>query len=84
MPTYDYHCDTNGQTIEVKHSMSEVLNSWGELCEQAGIDLGDTPANTPVRRLISGGQIIRSSSLGDADAPACSTGTCSSGLCGLN
>ncbi len=29
MPTYDYRCETNGQVVEVKHGMSEVLKTWG-------------------------------------------------------
>ena len=84
MPTYDYRCETNGQVVEVKHGMSEVLKTWGDLCERAGMDLGNTPADSPVSRLITGGQFISSSSLSDA-APACTTGTCCpSGVCGLD
>ncbi len=83
MPTYDYFCDTNGQKIEVSHKMSESINSWGELCERAHIESGDTPADAPVRKLISGGAVIGASSLKNPE-PACSTGGCSSGFCGLN
>ncbi len=75
MPTYDYYCDTNGRKLEVTHKMSESIRSWGELCERAHIDLGDTPSDTPVRKLISGGAIISSSSLVNPE-PACSTGAC--------
>ncbi len=83
MPTYDYFCDSNGQKVEVKHRMSEELKSWGELCEKAGIDTGDTPHETPVRRLISGGAFISSSSLTNPE-PSCSTGSCCpGGTCGL-
>ena len=83
MPTYDYFCDTNGQKVEVRHGMSEGLNSWGELCEKAGLEIGDTPAETPVRRLISGGAFISSASLTNPE-PACSSGACCpSGRCGL-
>ena len=84
MPTYDYRCETNGQVVEVKHGMSEVLKTWGDLCERAGMEPGDTPADSPVSRLITGGQFINSSSLSDA-APACTTGACCpSGVCGLD
>ena len=84
MPTYDYRCETNGQVVEVKHGMSEVVKTWGELCQRAGMDTGDTPSDSPVNRLITGGQFISSSSLSDA-APACATGACCpSGVCGLD
>lgn len=85
MPTYDYRCEVNGLTVEVNHRMSEEIHTWGELCERAGIELGETQADAPVRRLATGGQVVRSSSLGDASAPACSSGPCcSGGMCGLN
>ncbi len=53
MPTYDYRCDTNQQTIEVRHSLSEEINTWGELCAKAGIQTGDTPVEANVIKLIS-------------------------------
>jgi len=83
MPTYDYLCEANDRQVEVSHKMNESLNNWGELCQRAGIDPDDTPADTPVRRLISGGAIISSSSRGEP-APACATGgCCPGGMCGL-
>ena len=85
MPTYDYRCDTNGQTVEVNHRMSEQIATWGELCERANIPCGDTPADAPVQRLATGGNVITSSSLGSGAAPACASGgCCPSGVCGLN
>ena len=69
MPTYDYRCDTNGRVLEVSHRMSESLATWGELCARAGIDTGDTPAETPVHRLATGGNIISSTSRGSSAAP---------------
>ena len=84
MPTYDYYCEANGRKVEVRHKMSEVLRSWGELCARAEIDPGDTPADIPVRRLISGGAVVSSSALTNPE-PACSTGTCCpGGYCGLS
>lgn len=84
MPSYDYRCVTNGRIVEVKHSMSDKLKTWGELCSHAGIEMGDTPADSPVERLITGGQFISSGSLKNPE-PACSTGgCCPSGYCGLN
>ena len=85
MPTYDYRCDVNGQVMEVSHRMSESLSTWGELCERTGANPGDTPADAPVQRLATGGNIISSNSMGSGTAPACSTGgCCPGGMCGLN
>ena len=53
MPRYDYRCDENGVTIEVIHGMALQLTTWGELCELAGRDPGDTDPNTPVRKVIT-------------------------------
>ena len=84
MPTYDYLCEANGRKVEVRHSMSEMLENWGQLCELAQLDPGDTPVNTPVRRLISGGAFISRSSLSNPE-PACSSGSCCpGGFCGLS
>jgi hypothetical protein len=83
MPTYEYHCPTNGQTVEVRHGMNEMLNTWGEVCKQAGITPGDTAMATPVERLISGGTFISSRTLKNPE-PGCSTGMCGGGMCGLN
>lgn len=84
MPTYDYRCEANGQVVEVSHRMSETLRTWGELCEAAGRDLGDTPADTPVSRMATGGNLISSSSMGSGTAPPCASGGCGGGMCGLN
>ena len=35
MPAYDYHCETNGRTVEVSHTMTTLLQTWGELCDTA-------------------------------------------------
>lgn len=84
MPTYDYRCPANGRVIEVMHRMSETITSWGGLCEKAGIVPGDTPPESPVERLATGGNIISSSNLGSGSAPACpSGGCCPGGSCGL-
>ncbi|MEZ5543522.1 MAG: zinc ribbon domain-containing protein [Pseudomonadota bacterium] len=84
MPTYDYRCAANARVVEVNHRMNETLRTWGELCAQAGIEPGDTAVDAPVERLATGGQVVRSSSLGDAPAPACSSGPCcGGGMCGM-
>ncbi|MCK5663244.1 MAG: zinc ribbon domain-containing protein [Thiotrichaceae bacterium] len=84
MATYDYHCIENNQIVEVKHSMSEKLTTWGEVCANAKIDLGTTPANSPVNRLISGGQVVKSSVLKNPES-SCIPGSCCAGggMCGL-
>jgi hypothetical protein len=87
MPTYDYRCDANGQVLEVSHRMSESLSTWGELCARVGLDGGDTPADAPVHRLATGGNIISSTSRGSGQAPmpSCASGNCcNGGFCGMN
>lgn len=83
MPTYDYRCELSGQVVEVKHRMSEMLNTWGELCERAGIDPGATPVDAPVVRLATGGQVVKSGSLGESAPPCASGPCCGGGLCGV-
>jgi hypothetical protein len=53
MPLYEYHCDANGQTVEVVHPMDSVLSIWGEVCYVAQIPLGDTDPSAPVRRVMT-------------------------------
>ena len=35
MPTYEYYCAANRQTVEVMHGMSRSVSTWAELCELA-------------------------------------------------
>ncbi len=51
---YDYFCETNGKTVQVRHSATVRLKTWGEVCEAAGTDAGKTPLDAPVVRLIGG------------------------------
>ena len=53
MPYYEYRCDANGRTVEVRHAMDERLETWGEVADAAGVAPGDTPADTPVERIMS-------------------------------
>ena len=53
MPTYEYYCASNGQTIEVLHGMNENLVSWGALCARAETEVGSTPPNATVERKLS-------------------------------
>lgn len=85
MPMYEYHCEANGQLVEVQHKMSEQLMTWGELCERAGIAAGRTDPQAPVQKLMSAGFI--SAGPGEdlspaCDAPGCGAGACGTGFCG--
>jgi len=57
MPTYDYLCEDNGQVVEVRHRMNDVVNNWGELCVLAGIEPGDTPVSAGVRKKIGAASV---------------------------
>lgn len=83
MPKYDYFCPSNGQTIEVNHSMKERLESWGELAEKAGILPGETPKDAPVKKLITGGSFIRAGALKNPERPPCQSGAPCPGQCGF-
>jgi len=84
MPTYDYRCEADGKVYEVKHGMNENVTTWGELCSRLGIDVGNITADTHVKRLATGGNLVSSSSLGDKTAPCGAAGSCSGGACGFN
>jgi hypothetical protein len=83
MPTYDYRCEANGEMVEVSHRMSEEIKTWGELCTKAGRELGDTPPDSPVTRMATGGNIISGSSSAGGSLPPCAGGGCAGGMCGL-
>ena len=73
MPTYDYRCPTNDRVVEVSHSMATTLTSWEELATLAGLELGDTPPDAPIERVLSGGLgVMTGSKGGGAPAPASS------------
>ncbi len=77
MPTYEYRCAANGKIVSVWHNMSSRLSTWGELCEAAGLELDGLLAQTPVERLISGGQMIGASAAAQPTiGPSCSHGRC--------
>lgn len=83
MPSYDYRCEANGRVVEVRHGINDKLTSWGEVCAKADIDTGDTPADAPVQRLITGGGIVGSAALSNPEPPPCGGGGCSGGMCGF-
>jgi len=53
MPTYEYYCEANGESVDVIHSMQTELSTWGELCQVAEIGCGKTPTDAPVLRQLS-------------------------------
>ena len=53
MPWYEYRCEGNGRTLEVRHGMNERLRTWGEVVTRTGGGLDGTPADAPVERLMS-------------------------------
>jgi predicted nucleic acid-binding Zn ribbon protein len=57
MPIYEYVCEANGETVEVKHGMDFVIRNWGELCFAAQRPLGETDFEAPVRKLVSAAAI---------------------------
>jgi len=83
MPTYDYRCPANDRVVEVKHRISETVTTWGQLCDLAGMEKDGTPVDAPVEKLITGGSVVKSNSMGSA--PPCATGPCcGGGGCGHN
>lgn len=80
MPTYDYLCRANQRIVEVRHKLGETVKTWGQLCQLAGIDPGQTPEDSPVEKLITGGNVISSANLKNPEP--CETGTCGMPACG--
>ena len=81
MPSYDYHCPANDRIVEVTHRMSHTVTTWGELCELAGIECGDTDPKAPVHRQIGAGIQIRSKA---TSGPSPSMGHAGGSCCGVS
>lgn len=85
MPTYEYYCPANRKTLEVMHSMSREVTTWGELCELADVKPGGTAAAEPVEKLLSAGMVIRrgdnTPDFGNG-GPGGGGGCCGGGACG--
>ncbi|MBI1291531.1 hypothetical protein GC173_09855 [bacterium] len=58
MPLYEYRCEANGETVQVRHPMSERLKTWGQVCERLGMHHGETPPEEPVERQLGGGTLL--------------------------
>ena len=85
MPTYEYLCEANGRVVEVRHKMTERLETWGDLCHRADLSPGKTDPAAPVTKLLSAGFIGKASGGGEpvCEAPSCGSGPCGSGMCDL-
>jgi hypothetical protein len=83
MPTYDYLCESNGVQLEVHHKMDRSVTTWGDLCQLANISPGDTPLDTPVKKLITAAAVVNSSALSNPEPSCASGGCCPGGTCGL-
>lgn len=64
MPSFDFHCEANGQTVEVMLKMHEELRTWGELCARKNLPLGDTPADAPVTKVFTSAVVMDKSRMG--------------------
>ena len=79
MPTYDYVCPKNGRVLSVFHAMSERIATWGELCDRAPAEVGETDRTAPVERLIGTGHVLAPKSgkdLGFGGGGCCSGQSC--------
>jgi hypothetical protein len=73
-----------GAVIEVQHKMAEQLQTWGELCDRAGIARGRTNPKAAVEKLMSAGFVSTGAKESPCDAPVCGSGSCGGGMCGTN
>lgn len=58
MPRYDYFCHSNNRTVEVTHSITVTLRTWGEVCKATGLARGKTPASAKVQRMIGPAMLL--------------------------
>ena len=79
MPTYAYVCPENGSEISVFHAMSTRIDTWGELCDLASVEVGQTARESTVERLIGTGFVLppRSTKTLGIGGGCCSSRECS-------
>ena len=79
MPTYDYLCPENGRELSVFHAMSIRVATWGDLCDLAEVDAGNTDRATPVERRMGTGFVLspKSGKPSGFGGGCCSGGGCS-------
>jgi len=81
MPTYEYYCPENGQTVEVMHGMTTTLDTWSEVCDKAEIESGSTTPQAPVEKLLGTGMLAAPSKPGPITASDAPAGGCCGGMC---
>lgn len=69
MPSFDFFCPANGQTVEVMLKLHETLTTWGELCARKGIDPGETPADSPIEKRFTSAVVMDKSKMGSGVPP---------------
>jgi hypothetical protein len=69
MPSFDFLCPANGQTIEVMLKMHEEISTWGELCARKDMPLGDTPADSPIEKVFKSAVVMDKKRMGSGAAP---------------
>jgi predicted nucleic acid-binding Zn ribbon protein len=81
MPTYEYFCEDNQQTVSVVHGMRERLSTWGEVCARTDTPPGKTSLDTAVVRLITASIVVtkgRSVPGATGESSCCGTTGCGS------
>jgi predicted nucleic acid-binding Zn ribbon protein len=68
MPSFDFRCEANGQTVEVMLKMHEEIHTWGELCARKGLPLGETPADAPIAKVFSSAVVMDRKRMGSGHA----------------
>ena len=84
MPRYDYFCPANNRTVEVTHSISVTLRTWGEVCKAARVQRGKTQASAKVQRMIGPAMLLgtrhgASGGSGHGGGSCCGEAGCSNG-----
>lgn len=82
MPTYEYYCPANRQTLEVMHGMSRTISTWGELCELADAKPGKTAVSEPVEKLLGAGMVVTGDKQ-SLDMDCARPGGCCGGGCAM-
>lgn len=54
MPLYDYELSSTKEKFEVMHSINRKITTWGDLCLELGLSIGETDPSTLVTRVWNG------------------------------
>ncbi len=58
MPLYKYLCPDNGEQVEVSHPSDVNLVNWGQLCFVGQVEMGETPFEAPIEKVLMPAQIV--------------------------